>query len=446
MRKLDGAVAEDLTTNVTDDLVTVEAPTVEQAMARLADEVGEDARIVSAEKVARGGLGGFFAKEMVVLTAHRPETDRRSLPGVLERLTERTEADEDLFGEVLRRELADHRPSPGLDNLLDAAGWNGSGSAGDPDAQDDATPLDADVAGAEAMHSEAPAAPTAAEPPPVTVGPMVSATPVPRPTTAMPEAPISTRIAHEHLVAMPPPTGGSGVLHVPGLDAAGITSAAAAVALTNPTPLEATESVSLGAPEVEATLPITELVNPDGSGAPRWAATELVRHGFPDRVVAAVNDLDSTDDLAWMSQLAAAVAPWCDVPPTGDQVIVGPGAERLAELLDLPLVRLGDVAPYAGSFCSELTGAEDDRAWLEFVRGDRNLHFVLGEDELWRDLLVADPATVSWISPGGLVDALYLASTLGATLGYGSLSAGDTMLRAQPVDVALGIRRIVGRQ
>ena len=53
---------------------------------------------------------------------------------------------------------------------------------------------------------------------------------------------------------------------------------------------------------------------------------------------------------------------------------------------------------------------------------------------------------VSWTSPHGLVDALYLASTMDAVLGYGSLAPGEPVLRAQPVDVALGIRRIVGRQ
>ena len=80
------------------------------------------------------------------------------------------------------------------------------------------------------------------------------------------------------------------------------------------------------------------------------------------------------------------------------------------------------------------------------MRGGRALHFVLGEDELWRDLLVADPAVVSWVSPRGLIDALYLASTMDASLGYGCLSSGDPVLRAPPGDVALGIRRIVGRR
>ncbi len=446
MRKLDAPTADAVTATESDDLITIEAPTVEEAMARLADEVGEDARIVSAEKAARGGLGGFFAKEMVVLTARRPETDQRSLPGVLERMSHREDANEDLFGEVLRRELADHRPSPGLGNLLDAAGWT---PAEDTSTAEEAGTTSSEPVVIDAADTEADTTDPAA-PPPVTVGPMVTATPVPRPATAMPEAPVAQRLAHEHLVAMPPEPSTAGVIHVPGLDATGITSVTAAAALANGATLDGdtrfeTTATAARSSDAESAAP-THSAAPAGRGAPRWAIAELVRNGLPDRVVNAVRHLDPTDDLAWMSHLAAAVAPWCGALPGGDQVIVGPGAERMADMLDLPLVRLGDVAPYAGSFCSELTGADDDRAWLEFVRGDRTLHFVLGEDELWRDLLVAEPAVVSWASRRGLIDALYLASTMDAVLGYGSLSSTEGLVRAQPVDVALGIRRIVGRQ
>jgi hypothetical protein len=289
------------------------------------------------------------------------------------------------------------------------------------------------------------------DPPPVTVGPMVSATPAPRPATAMPEAPISERIAHEHLIAAPPSPGTAGSIQIPGLAAAGMTPAAAVAALAGDALQNGNRTVHADpttpeVPPAHATVRDGDDSVPAGRGGPRWAVAELVRNGLPDRIIAAMKDLDPHDDLAWMGALAAAVAPWCRPLPPGDQVIVGPGAARIAEALDLPLVRLGDVAPYAGSFCSELTGADDDRAWLDFVRGGRALHFVLGEDELWRDLLVADPAVVSWISPRGLVDALYLASTMDASLGYGCLSGGDPVLRAQPVDVALGIRRIVGRR
>ena len=55
-----------------DGLVTVESPTTEEAIDRLSAVLGPDLDIVSAEKIARGGVGGFFAREVVQLTARRP--------------------------------------------------------------------------------------------------------------------------------------------------------------------------------------------------------------------------------------------------------------------------------------------------------------------------------------------------------------------------------------
>src|SRR5438105_775511 len=55
-----------------DELVTVEAPTAEEAIDALSAVLGPDIDIVTAGKVARGGVGGFFAREMVQLTARRP--------------------------------------------------------------------------------------------------------------------------------------------------------------------------------------------------------------------------------------------------------------------------------------------------------------------------------------------------------------------------------------
>ena len=53
------------------DQVTVEAETVEDALVKISAELGEDVEIMRAQKVHRGGVGGFFAKEMVQLTARR---------------------------------------------------------------------------------------------------------------------------------------------------------------------------------------------------------------------------------------------------------------------------------------------------------------------------------------------------------------------------------------
>ncbi len=53
------------------DLLVVEAPSAEEALAAVTEQLGADARIVSAERVRRGGIAGFFAREMVQLRATR---------------------------------------------------------------------------------------------------------------------------------------------------------------------------------------------------------------------------------------------------------------------------------------------------------------------------------------------------------------------------------------
>lgn len=54
---------------VPDGTVTVEAPTTQEAMTAVAERLGPRATIVRADRVLRGGVGGFFGKQMVQLTA-----------------------------------------------------------------------------------------------------------------------------------------------------------------------------------------------------------------------------------------------------------------------------------------------------------------------------------------------------------------------------------------
>lgn len=57
--------------------VTIEAATVEEALARLAEQVGPGAKILHANRVRRGGVAGFFAREVIELVAETtpPITD-----------------------------------------------------------------------------------------------------------------------------------------------------------------------------------------------------------------------------------------------------------------------------------------------------------------------------------------------------------------------------------
>ncbi len=59
--------ADDTTT------ITIEANTVEEALGRLSTEVGPGARIVRADRVRKGGIAGFFAREVIEIEAEAPE-------------------------------------------------------------------------------------------------------------------------------------------------------------------------------------------------------------------------------------------------------------------------------------------------------------------------------------------------------------------------------------
>src|SRR2546426_6092746 len=62
------------------DLLLVESPTAEEALQRLSSLLGPDVEIVAAGKVTRGGIGGFFARELVQLSARCPSRPPPAAP------------------------------------------------------------------------------------------------------------------------------------------------------------------------------------------------------------------------------------------------------------------------------------------------------------------------------------------------------------------------------
>jgi hypothetical protein len=58
------------------DTVLIEADTIESALEALTERYGAEATIVSAERVRRGGIAGFFATEVVELVAIPPMSGR----------------------------------------------------------------------------------------------------------------------------------------------------------------------------------------------------------------------------------------------------------------------------------------------------------------------------------------------------------------------------------
>src|SRR5947209_1305396 len=76
------APAERTTVREDGGLLLVEAPTAEEALERLSSLLGPDVEIVAAGKVTRGGVGGFFAREMVQLSARCPSGPAPATPAL----------------------------------------------------------------------------------------------------------------------------------------------------------------------------------------------------------------------------------------------------------------------------------------------------------------------------------------------------------------------------
>ncbi len=111
--------------------ITIEADSVEDALAEVAARLGPRARIVRADRVRRGGIAGFFAREVVevVATAEEPtatspppgddpapETPTRGVDRALRQMMEA--AEEASFAEVLGRTLvAGASPGSGPESI-----------------------------------------------------------------------------------------------------------------------------------------------------------------------------------------------------------------------------------------------------------------------------------------------------------------------------------------
>lgn len=68
------------------DTLTVEAGTAEQALEEITARLGANAEIVDARKVQKGGIAGFFAKELVQITARPRQAE--DAPAPFERVLE----------------------------------------------------------------------------------------------------------------------------------------------------------------------------------------------------------------------------------------------------------------------------------------------------------------------------------------------------------------------
>ena len=367
--------------------------------------LGEGARIVRAEKIRRGGVGGFFARELVQLTAapagsdadgepeasasgdvaaDRPGTVDRApaappadpdlrafadadprVAATLRAVLEADEHDDDTFGALLRRELGDD-----------------DGSAGEAE----------DAAG-------------------------VAETRRPRPTRPSWRTTRSEEgVAFEDVIApaqsqRPAASGG-------------------AVAVREP-----------------ASVPEQVAVNPVGlrPGDPAWGATTLYQLGLPARIVESAASLRPVDDCGWTAALARALEGLCGPLPCGPQLLVGPRAARLGRALGMATLTVGAELRTRRDVCLAQPATAKVRDHLERLRGDRVLHVMAGGRD-WRGLLFFDPDVISWTTADGLLGALTAAADLGLTLGWALSEQGSVSTRRPtPMDVAVMVRDLLPR-
>ena len=257
------------------DQVTVEAETVEAALVEISSELGEDAEIMRAQKVHRGGVGGFFAKEMVQLTARRrrgqsaplrPKQKGSGIAGVLERMAQDADAGDGDFRSALRRELASAPSDTETEGFLAAVGWE-EDSAGN---LEDHTPP-AIVSSEPAADAVTPAVDDegAAEiaPEPIAVGPVLQTVPpLDEPVT------FGVEPASE-----PTPTAGE-VIPVafpvePEFDEA------AAIEIERVAPEPVAEPVAEAIPDDVVSSRLDGVDAPEGMGAVDWGTTSLLRLG-----------------------------------------------------------------------------------------------------------------------------------------------------------------------
>ena len=78
--------------------VLLEGPAIEPLLAQVRQEYGSAIRIISADKVRSGGIGGFFAKQHYELSVEVPDPAEEEPPDSLERMLQQAEAADGVGG------------------------------------------------------------------------------------------------------------------------------------------------------------------------------------------------------------------------------------------------------------------------------------------------------------------------------------------------------------
>ncbi|MFV1991816.1 MAG: hypothetical protein ACC652_13880, partial [Acidimicrobiales bacterium] len=348
-----------------DGSVMVEAASADAALEAVRAELGADARVLAATRETRGGVGGFFAKEVFVVHAARSaaepvglppdltrpsvttpastrsspstsapasETSSSGLTELLKRVESGADGTEVTFGDMLRTQIANGEIRP--EDLILAR----SGIADETiiDLTDDSGPslAEREVAAIEARRRRA----------------------VRRQRQA--------RLRAENDTAKQSSPGTKSVV-----------TPSESIAPAQETEPAVPDNRSWVPPvRVRETVTLTEgshLGQPTGSaagaGAVDWSLDRLAAIGIPFSFVQDLVGIDSKDDLAWICAIAHKFEQYCRPLPMRESVHVGPRAAELATVLGVPCVTFPDNPPYGGSVCLRMDDDGAHRAWLTRV-------------------------------------------------------------------------------
>ncbi|XVU24981.1 hypothetical protein ACQPZJ_48625 [Actinoplanes sp. CA-054009] len=439
----------------------LEGPAIEPLLAQVRDEYGSRVRIISADKVRSGGVGGFFAKQHYELSVEVPDgnEDGNDMPQrsktadsgqhSLERLLERAESQDRMdeaarpaFGTATPRSVtpasfAAARPKPpadlGVDEGrhaaigdtgaafaelmagLDATGGTATERSRPKPPPKEETPTVRPFRPAAATESAVntgvkPAAPQAFEPPPMpNIQPQSPAAP---PAAPAPAAPVAASVSPAAPVAEVAPQSPA---HAPNLADHIGGFAATEVEVDEPAPEPEPVPETYGFRQV---TPVSAVpATPEPPTASEQVVSNLVSVGMPE---AMARQITGSDTYAGVLSVLAARPSAPSIPDgpgeilvlAGDINIAVPIARQLLENIDVPENHLLLAAPSTagtGLHSSRLIStAEAAEARAEKLhQADQSWVVVLdapvgGTDPLWvNEMCDAIGATALW----GVVDA-----------------------------------------
>ncbi|MCE9620961.1 MAG: hypothetical protein K8R99_01300 [Actinomycetia bacterium] len=379
------------------DGVTVIARSNVEAYEVASEALGQDCSITSVDKVQQGGVGGFFATELVKVTAQpaRGPKTNRDLPN-------RDVPNRDLPSRDVPTRTAPNRDSEAA--FASAEDLLSSLRTKVPNFADRL--LDEWLA--ETTHEFD--RPMMAAPGTVTAAPTASAAP------------------NNYRATTPPPPAEQRP------EPATTQPQVAAV----PAPLESLASVVDTAPtRVPAPTKPKMAVAPRVSTDQRWSHRALRAAGVPDQVVELAMASEPVTEGEWIVALMRALRGFCGTTLAAPSVMIGSSCVDLAKQLRLVTVAADELVDSVSTVAAPAVGARALIAGLN----ERQVHLVVGAD--WQQLGGVQAHVVSASSQADLLEALRVCVAWGGTLGW--YWSGDRYERLDEFTVVSHIRELLNR-